>query len=166
MTDDAEMAYSRALRALMATAGFSPGGRGICVLCGTGSVHLHTLIKLRGPLQLIALLGALPDSCPGAPPFPFTLWFSRAKKSPCRPKTTEAFLLFKSLAVTYSHMGRPHTTIGAEHFHFRVRNGIGWFLLAIAARQTGWNRCLTPYGVRHLFRIWIVLNLEKIYRIL
>ncbi len=34
-------------------------------------------------------------------------------------------------------MGRPHTTIGAEHFHFRVRNGIGWFLLAIAARQTG-----------------------------
>jgi len=34
-------------------------------------------------------------------------------------------------------MGRPHTTIGAEHFHFRVRNGIGWFLLAIAARKTG-----------------------------
>ena len=31
--------------------------------------------------------------------------------------------------------GNCHTTIGAEHFHFRVRNGIGWFLLAIAARQ-------------------------------
>ena len=39
----------------------------------------------------------------------------------------------------YSHMGRPHTTIGAERFHFRVRNGIGWFPLAIAARQTGWE---------------------------
>ena len=27
------------------------------------------------------------------------------------------------LTVSYSHMGRPHTTIGAERFHFRVRNG-------------------------------------------
>ena len=44
---------------------------------------------------------------------------------------------FKCLAVSYSHMGRPHTTIGAERFHFRVRNGIGWFPLANAARQTG-----------------------------
>jgi hypothetical protein len=34
-------------------------------------------------------------------------------------------------------MGKPHTTIGAEQFHFRVRNGIGWFTLAMAARQTG-----------------------------
>jgi len=34
-------------------------------------------------------------------------------------------------------MGRPHTTIGAERFHFRVRNGIGWFPLAIAARKFG-----------------------------
>ena len=24
----------------------------------------------------------------------------------------------KCLTMTYSHMGRPHTTIGAEHFHF------------------------------------------------
>ena len=32
-------------------------------------------------------------------------------------------------------MGRPHTTIGAERFHFRVRNGIGWYPLAIAARK-------------------------------
>ena len=42
-----------------------------------------------------------------------------------------------TLAVTYSGMPARHTTIGAEHFHFRVRNGIGWFLLAIAARETG-----------------------------
>ena len=49
----------------------------------------------------------------------------------------------KSLAVSYSHMGRPHTTIGAERFHFRVRNGIGWFPLAIAARQTGWLKAGT-----------------------
>ena len=37
-------------------------------------------------------------------------------------------------------MPKGQTTIGAEHFHFRVRNGIGWFLLAIAARQTGSDR--------------------------
>src|SRR5580658_3216343 len=45
-------------------------------------------------------------------------------------------VLFESLAVTYSSMASGHTTIGAERFHFRVRNGIGWFPLAIAARQT------------------------------
>ena len=39
--------------------------------------------------------------------------------------------------MSYSHMGRPHTTIGAERFHFRVRKGIGWFPLANVARQTG-----------------------------
>ena len=38
--------------------------------------------------------------------------------------------------MTYSGMPERHTTIGAERFHFRVRNGIGWFPLAIAARQT------------------------------
>ncbi len=41
----------------------------------------------------------------------------------------------KSLAVTYSRMEKLHTTIGAKQFHFRVRDGIGWFPLAMAARQ-------------------------------
>ena len=53
------------------------------------------------------------------------------------PDPCESGLLNKILAVSYSHMGRPHTTIGAERFHFRVRKGIGWFPLAIAARKTG-----------------------------
>ena len=43
----------------------------------------------------------------------------------------------RSLTVTYSHMATSHTTIGAERFHFRVRNGIGWFPLAFAVRQKG-----------------------------
>ena len=38
--------------------------------------------------------------------------------------------------------GMHHTTIGAERFHFRVRDGIGWFPFAMAARQTG----STPRG--------------------
>src|SRR5699024_618450 len=33
--------------------------------------------------------------------------------------------------------GEPCTIIGAKWFHFRVRNGIGWCPLAMAARQTG-----------------------------
>ena len=43
----------------------------------------------------------------------------------------------RSLAVTYFHMGKPHTIIGAEQFHYRVRDGIGWFPLAMAARRKG-----------------------------
>ncbi len=38
-------------------------------------------------------------------------------------------------SVLLSH-GISHTIIGAERFHFRVRNGIGWFTLAMAARQS------------------------------
>ena len=37
--------------------------------------------------------------------------------------------------MTYSHMGRPHTTIGAEPFHYRVRKGIGWDRHAMVVRQ-------------------------------
>ena len=59
-----------------------------------------------------------------------------AKKNPRRIAPSGVFT-FKSLAVTYSCMAKGHTTIGAERFHFRVRKGIGWFPLAIAARQTG-----------------------------
>ena len=43
----------------------------------------------------------------------------------------------RSLAMTYFHMGKPHTIIGAEQFHYRVRDGIGWFPLAMAARRKG-----------------------------
>ena len=47
------------------------------------------------------------------------------------------FNQIKSLAVTYFHIDKVDTSIGAERFHFRVRKGIGWFPLAMAARQTG-----------------------------
>jgi hypothetical protein len=51
----------------------------------------------------------------------------------------------KSLAVTYFHMGKPHTIIGAKQFHFRVRDGIGWFPLANAARQTVRKKGTEPF---------------------
>ena len=62
----------------------------------------------------------------------------RRKKKRKGPSTRELGpSCLRSLAVTYSGMACSHTTIGAGRFHFRVRNGIGWFPLAIAARQTG-----------------------------
>ena len=53
-----------------------------------------------------------------------------------QPATRDG-VLFGCLTMTYSHMGRPHTTIGAEHFHFLVRDGIRWYTLAMVVRQFG-----------------------------
>src|SRR5271170_2716709 len=68
------------------------------------------------------------------------------KKKPSPTFVGEGFPFFidkrhqiKSLAVTYFHIDKVDTSIGAERFHFRVRKGIGWFPLAMAARQTGRN---------------------------
>ena len=58
------------------------------------------------------------------------------KKKP-NAGTGIGFLLpTKCLAVSYFHMGKPHTIIGAERLHYRVRDGIGWFPLAIATKQS------------------------------
>ena len=41
---------------------------------------------------------------------------------------------FQGLAASYSHRGKPPTTIGAEELNFRVRYGNGCDLFAIATR--------------------------------
>ena len=38
------------------------------------------------------------------------------------------------LATTYSHAAFRRTTIGATAFHFRVRDGNGWFHCAVITR--------------------------------
>ncbi len=43
----------------------------------------------------------------------------------------------KSLAMSYFRMAKCHTIIGAKWFHFRVRDGIGWFTLAMVTKQGG-----------------------------
>ena len=48
--------------------------------------------------------------------------------------TTELLRINKNLATSYSHRGRPPTTIGAEELNFRVRNGNGCDLFAIITR--------------------------------
>ena len=54
---------------------------------------------------------------------------------------------YKSLAVSYFRMVEHHTIIGAEQFHFRVRYGIGWFPLAMAARQTFYTAAFTQRSI-------------------
>ena len=58
---------------------------------------------------------------------------TRKRKTPGRFRPG---VLFRILAVTYSRLAYGQTTIGAERFHFRVRNGIGWFPPAMTARKT------------------------------
>ena len=64
--------------------------------------------------------------------FWWSVWMeAKAKRHP----GGDGVLGKKALAVTYSRM-RMHTTIGAGSFHFRVREGIGWYQTAMAARET------------------------------
>ena len=45
----------------------------------------------------------------------------KLKKSKTINKKNPAYwlgFLFRSLAMTYSHMGKPHTTIGDASFHY------------------------------------------------
>ena len=53
----------------------------------------------------------------------------------------DGVVLFKSLTMTYSHMGKPHTTIGDAAFHFWVRNGFRWFHSSMVVKQTGFSNC-------------------------
>ncbi len=50
--------------------------------------------------------------------------------------------------MTYSHMGKPHTTIGADPFHFWVRNGFRWFQIAMVAKQKGCEFVWSLYSER------------------
>jgi hypothetical protein len=105
------------------------------------------LLACRQALQVVVerrqllTLEEFADDLPGLLVHRLTL----TKKTPVATPGSELRQGFwiRCLAVTYSHMGKPHTTIGAEQFHFRVRNGIGWFPLAIAARQT-FKTCRHP----------------------
>src|SRR6266404_9638711 len=81
----------------------------------------------------------------------------KQRKNPHRLSPVRVHLhRIKSLAVTYFHIDKVDTSIGAERFHFRVRKGIGWFPLAMAARQTGCRGAeswLSPTtNSRNLFR--------------
>ena len=54
-----------------------------------------------------------------------------------KPRILRPGFVYKSLAIPYFRMANCHTIIGAKRFHFRVRDGIGWFTLAMVTKQTG-----------------------------
>ena len=55
------------------------------------------------------------------------------------PFTRKGVCFYKAPGSDLLSHGLSHTTIGAGAFHFRVRDGIGWFPLAMVARQTGFT---------------------------
>ena len=57
------------------------------------------------------------------------------------------------LAMSYSHKGKPLTTIGAEKLNFRVRDEIGCVLLAIITKQFG-NEHLLLYMFFVFFQVF------------
>ncbi len=69
------------------------------------------------------------------------------------------FCFIQCLAMTYSHMGKPHTTIGDVSFHFRVRDGIGWFQHSMVTRQNWFEvrRFRRPSGIRFNLSCFLLL---------
>ncbi len=70
-------------------------------------------------------------------PYKFTLFLLQSGQ-----KSAQHFackVLGMDLATTYSHRTYRPTTIGAAAFHFRVRNGTGWFHRALVTRGRSWG---------------------------
>jgi hypothetical protein len=65
------------------------------------------------------------------------------------------------LATTYSHRTCRPTTIGAEAFHFRVRNGTGWFHLALVTRGQCWGWTASAMQ----FQDWVSGGLSCFFKI-
>jgi hypothetical protein len=67
----------------------------------------------------------------------------------------------KYLATTYSHKTYRLTTIGAAAFHFRVRNGTGWFHRAVVTRgQFRLSRNWDSEDGQHQLRLLVRFELE------
>ena len=69
-------------------------------------------------------------------PYQLTARASSTKKEPGSDFSEPGIYL----ATTYSHKTYRLTTIGAAAFHFRVRNGTGWFHHALVTRGQFWGR--------------------------
>ena len=65
-------------------------------------------------------------------------------------------ILIWRLAMPYSHMGKPHTTIGVITFHYWVRNGIRWYRNTMVTKQI-W---FAFYRSFHFVLIWKAINKE------
>ena len=66
--------------------------------------------------------------------------------------SVSVLLSYSNLAVTYSHMGNPHTTIGVTTFHFWVRHGFRWVYCTLAARIILFIPCFFAFTCIFAFR--------------
>ena len=86
-----------------------------------------------------AAISGANDPAAGSVPAP-ALALARTKKEPGPDCSGPGIYL----ATTYSHKTYRLTTIGAAAFHFRVRNGTGWFHHALVTRGQFWGRRRVP----------------------
>ncbi len=90
-------------------------------------------------------------------PYQLTARASSTKKEPGSDFSEPGIYL----ATTYSHKTYRLTTIGAAAFHFRVRNGTGWFHHALVTRGQFQGKTL---AASHLeLGLWgpeVILNVE------
>jgi hypothetical protein len=97
------------------------------------SVFKGRLAKARPPARTGEALGGLAMRLPDATPFSgFWTFLCRNKKSP----SLRTGIWGKAPGDDLLSHGLSHTTIGAAAFHFRVRDGIGWFHSANFTRET------------------------------
>src|SRR4051812_14103610 len=81
----------------------------------------------------------------------------RPKRKKPHPGHWMGFCLLLSLTITYFHTGCS-TIIGAKSFHGPVRDGKGWYRLAMVIRHN-------LYGSRSLVRN-VTLNLEEVFSVI
>ena len=86
-----------------------------------------------------AMLGPSLQACQGRD---FQRWIPPSLYPPPKKRARPQRVLEPGiyLATTYSHRTYRPTTIGAAAFHFRVRNGTGWFHHALVTRGQFWGR--------------------------
>ena len=86
----------------------------------------------------LKLVQTLPEPSADSPYWHYSRVFIILKLSPNQKKSpniaVEAFLVYKPGSDLLSH-GNSHTIIGDDLFHFRVRDGIGWGQVSMAARK-------------------------------
>lgn len=111
-------------------------------LCQEESVESSCLTNQVEPVKLVTICGVRACSrdrrywpqYPRQPTMPVYCRRGR-RRSQTKSRSLPGTAFSYNLAATYSHMAFRHTTIGATMFHFRVRDGTGWFHCAVTTRD-------------------------------
>ena len=92
-------------------------------------------------------------------------WFLIAQKlhACTNSKTPDRFhdrgFWYRCLTMTYSHMGKPHTTIGDASFHYWVRDGIRWFQCSMVVKRFSWDVALALSRIGYVMSWFVVVQI-------